>query len=366
MKFLPILLAALALPAAATDYYLIKDETTVADYCSLDGRGSDNSNFSGWATTPTGTTKVQYSNSYGAKDPTGVYHINGHIIRGKPSSMDSYAFEGGELVFDGTNPAINDKMNNSSTLTIGNLRVVSGTHGEIRNGDNGYTKTLAGENWVIEAGGMFGLNMGDENKNKRSFICTATISGGGILAATAGIGSTTSTGGSVTLSGDLSNFTGVLSAGEKGATYTGTHAAAVANRSLVIGAASALPASTPDGDVMLGSVCVTNGATLSFTCDATSPDIRGWTFGSGAVPTVDVASGKTVYVYGPVAGTVGFKKTGAGTLVLNVGGEGAYDTITLTGASTVFAATLSAYAARCEQWLEDRSGSATAGTIFFF
>ena len=172
--------------------------------------------------------------------------------------------------------------------------------------------------------------------------------------------------GAVTLTGDLSGFTGYLSAGENGMTWTGDQSAAIANLQLVIGAASALPQTTPDGDVMLGSVCVTNGATLSFTCDATSPDIRGWTFGSGAVPTVDVASGKTVYVYGPVAGTVGFKKTGAGTLVLNVGGDGAYDTITLTGESTVSAATLNAYAAQCEQWLEDRNSAGAPSTIFFY
>ena len=83
------------------------------------------------------------------------------------------------------------------------------------------------------------------------------------------------------------------------------------------------------------------------------------------MPTVNVDSGKTVYVFGPVTGSVGFKKTGNGTLVLNVGGEGAYDTITLSGSSTVSAATLSAYVAKCEQWLAERGG-ATAPAIFFY
>ena len=172
--------------------------------------------------------------------------------------------------------------------------------------------------------------------------------------------------GAVTLTGDLSGFTGYLSAGENGTTWTGDQATAIKNLKLVIGAASALPVSTPDGDVLVGSVCVTNGATISFSCNATSPDIRGWDFGSGAVPTVNVDSGKTVYVYGPVTGSVGFKKTGSGTLVLNVGGEGAYDTITLSGSSTVSAATLSAYVAKCEEWLEDRNGGASAAAIFFY
>ena len=84
------------------------------------------------------------------------------------------------------------------------------------------------------------------------------------------------------------------------------------------------------------------------------------------MPSVICANDVAQAICRQVQGTVGFKKTGAGTLVLDVGGEGAYEPITLTGQSTVSAATLSAYAARCEQWLEDRNGSATAGTIFFF
>ena len=343
-------LSLLSLPLLATDYYLIKDEAAAQDYCSLDGRGSNNGNYSGWATTSTGTTKVQYDNSYGAVDPDGVYHMNGHLLRGKPNSTSSYSFRGMELVFDGTNPAINDKMNNNSTLTIDNLRVVAGTHGEIRNGDNGHTKILAG-NWTIEAGAMFGLNMGDENKGIRSFVCAATVSGGGILAATAGIGSTTSSGGSVTLSGDLTGFIGILSAGEKGATYTGTHADAVKNRSLVIGAASAFPQATPDDALLERSIVVTNGATISFTCDMTSPVNRGWDFGDGAQPTVNVEIGKTVMILGPVKGSVGFKKTGEGTLILNVGGRGKFDVIEIVGSGDVTAARLADYVEACDRFI---------------
>ena len=359
MKLPLLLLAALALPAAAADYYLLGDDT--GGSCSLDGSGSPY----GWATTSGGTQVATKAN-----DATGVYHLDGHLLRIAVSTAN-LSFGGARLVFDGSLPAINDKYTANATLTLDHLFVPAGKVGELRCGDKN-TKVVAGADWVVESGARLLLNIGEEG-SPRNWNCSATVTGEGTFAAASGVtdsrvwtANSATASGAVTLTGDLSGFTGYLSAGENGMTWTGDQSAAIANLQLVIAAASALPASTPDGDVLLGSVCVTNGATLSFTCDATSPDIRGWTFGSGAVPTVDVASGKTVYVYGPVAGTVGFKKTGAGTLVLNVGGEGAYDTITLTGASTVTAATLSAYAAKCEQWLEDRNGSAAAGTIFFF
>lgn len=359
MKLPLLLLAALALPAAATDYYLRGDDT--GSNCSLDGSGSPY----GWATTSGGTQVATKAN-----DATGVYHLDGHLLRIAVSTAN-LSFGGARLVFDGALPAINDKYTANATLTLDHLFVPAGKVGELRCGDKN-TKVVAGADWVVESGARLLLNIGEEGSS-RNWNCSATVTGGGTFAAASGVtdsrvwtANSATASGAVTLTGDLSGFTGYLSAGENGMTWTGDQAAAIANLKLVIGAASALPQATPDGDVMLGSVCVTNGATISFSCNATSVDVRGWTFGSGAVPTVNVDSGKTVTIQGPVQGTVGFKKTGAGTLVLDVGGEGAYEPITLTGQSTVSAATLSAYAARCEQWLEDRSGSATAGTIFFF
>jgi len=359
MKLPFLLLAALALPVGAADYYLLGDDT--GGSCSLDGAGTP----FGWATT-SGGTKVATK----ANDATGVYHLDGHLLRIAVSTAN-LSFGGARLVFDGALPAINDKYTANATLTLDHLFVPAGKVGELRCGDKN-TKVVAGADWVVESGARLLLNIGEEGSS-RNWNCSATVTGGGTFAAASGVtdsrvwtANSATASGAVTLTGDLSGFTGYLSAGENGMTWTGDQAAAIANLKLVIGAASALPQATPDGDVMLGSVCVTNGATISFSCNATSVDVRGWTFGSGAVPTVNVDSGKTVTIQGPVQGTVGFKKTGAGTLVLDVGGEGAYEPITLTGQSTVSAATLSAYAARCEQWLEDRNGSATAGTIFFF
>lgn len=359
MKLPFLLLAALALPVGAADYYLLGDDT--GSNCSLDGAGTP----FGWATT-SGGTKVRSDTS----DASGVFHLDGHLMRIAVTTAN-LSFGGARLVFDGAKPAINDKYSANETLTLDNVYVPTGHAGELRCGDKN-TKVVAGRNWVVSPGARLLLNIGEEG-SPRNWTCSATVTGEGTFGAASGINDTrvysansASATGSVTLTGDLTGFAGRLSAGENGTTWSGNQANAIKNLKLVIGAASALPQATPDGDVMLGSVCVTNGATISFSCNATSVDVRGWTFGSGAVPTVNVDSGKTVTIQGPVQGTVGFKKTGSGTLILDVGGEGAYQPITLTGQSTVSAATLSAYAARCEQWLEDRSGSATAGTIFFF
>ena len=356
---LPLLLAALALPAGATDYYLRGDDT--GSNCSLNGAGTPY----GWATTSGG---AQVRKDTG--DASGVFHIDGHLMRIADTTAN-LSFGGARLVLDGAKPAINDKYTANATLTLDHVYVPAGNAGELRCGDKN-TKVVAGAGWVVESGARLLLNIGEEGST-RNWTCSATVTGEGTFGAASGVNDTrvysansATASGAVTLTGDLSGFTGYLSAGENGTTWTGDQATAIKNLKLVIGAASALPVSTPDGDVLAGSVCVTNGATISFTCNATSPEIRGWDFGSGAVPTVNVDSGKTVYVYGPVTGSVGFKKTGNGTLVLNVGGEGAYDTITLSGSSTVSAATLSAYVAKCEEWLEDRNGGAAAAAIFFY
>ena len=360
MKLPLLLLAALALPAGAADYYLLGDDT--GGSCSLNGEGTP----VGWATT-SGGAKVRSDTS----DASGVFHLDGHLMRIAVTTAN-LSFGGARLVFDGAKPAINDKYSANETLTLDHVYVPAGNAGELRCGDKEQTKVVAGSDWVVESGARLLLNIGEKD-SARNWTCSATVTGEGTFGAASGVNDTrvysansASATGSVTLTGDLTGFAGRLSAGENGTTWTGNQANAIKNLKLVIGAASALPQATPDGDVMLGSVCVTNGATISFACNATSVDVRGWTFGSGAVPTVNVDSGKTVTIQGPVQGTVGFKKTGSGTLILGVGGDGAYEPITLTGQSTVSAATLSAYAARCEQWLEDRNGSATAGTIFFF
>ncbi|MBR1921465.1 MAG: hypothetical protein IJ829_05620, partial [Kiritimatiellae bacterium] len=196
----------------------------------------------------------------------------------------------------------------------------------------------------------------------RSWSCAATITGEGMLLASAGVydeargvkATGVPNGGTITYTGDLSGFAGYLNAGGFGQTYYSgwTLSQVAAKLTTVIAASSAFPQATPGNNLLERSIIVKEGAKLSFTCDVTSPATRGWDFGDGTVvPTVNVDSGYTVTILGPVKGSAGLNKTGAGTLILNVGGEGEYDTITLTGAGTVTAERLAEYVAACDDYI---------------
>ena len=339
-RLLPLFLfAALALRAGAGDYYLLASDPK--DHSSMSGTGS----AAGWATTPGGAQVAK-----GATDAAGVYHVTGDLMLRTPRADAHYTFGGGRLVFDGTVPCVNLKIPGGKTLTIPDLLVASGTQVDFLTGGSGTVHVLDGTNWTIEAGGVLGLACALHADS--SIACNAAISGAGTVAAV-GRGANA---GSVTLAGDLSGFSGVLNASwQKRATATDVSPADTTAHRLGIAAMSAVPQLTPDGDLLRGAVVVTNGATLAFACGATSPEIRGWDFGSGVPPTVEVADGCTVVVEGPVQGTAGFAKTGAGTLVLNVGGAGGYGTLTLAGATNVSAAALASYVAGCEQWIADRA-----------
>lgn len=88
--------------------------------------------------------------------------------------------------------------------------------------------------------------------------------------------------------------------------------------SVELAGVSSTPADPPAGETAY--VVVTNGATLIVDHDWTSGANRIWDFGNGATPTIYVAAGKTVTINGEVRGSVGFIKSGAGTLVLRRGG----------------------------------------------
>lgn len=354
MRRIPFLLLFLACAASARamEYWL--RESDAKGSCSLDGNGTP----AGWALSSGGAQVAT-----AATDPDGVYHIDGldfvynndtettrGVLRGELTNLKTdYAFQGGRLVFDGCRPAVQTRLDKGKRFTVGDLLVVSGSHGEFRPGVANVTK-LDGTNWTVEAGATLGLNAGDSGT--RGYDCYATVRGEGVFAASAGIcedrgfsvkGTVSS--GTIALYGDLSGFTGVLNAGLPGNTWDKNAAGgnAIENLKLVVADAFALPVSTPDGRLLRGAVAVTNGATISFTCDATSPPVRGWDFGSGAPPTVDVATGKTVTIQGPVDGAAGFRKTGAGTLVLDVDGAGEYGTLSFAGETNVSASVLADY-----------------------
>ena len=369
-KTLPTIIctALLEIPAVLfadyTHYYLIGSDA--GNNCPLDGRGSPR----GWSLAA--DSAAQESTS--ATDPNGIYHINGMdggrtgntsgsnaypgVIRGALATASAnYTFAGHQLVFDGFCPAMQVRQENGKTITFGNVLVVAGVNGEFRNGQGSKTPIVAGSNWVVEEGATLGLSACE---GARGITCSATITGGGKLAAVGGLdewrgymatGSGKGTTRTVTFNGDLSAFEGLFSAGERSncdlAYGTYSHADCVNGLTCVIATPSAFPTNTPDGALLEGAVVVTNGATIRFSCDVTSPANRGWDFGDGAQPTVNVDSGKTLTIKGPVKGTAGLKKTGSGTLVFDMSGVAP---VTLTGTTTLSAAELAAYAALSTAW----------------
>ena len=355
-------LLALAAPARATDYWLVKSETSSGAYSSISGLGTNVAGFSGWTRVAGGTEMEPYGEGdfrFGAVDPDGVYHVdgfgstNGTCVRlmGE-TGQGAYAFRGGALVFEGGKAYLENKTRN--TFTVTNLRVVAGTTAELRTGDaSNTTVTYEGTNWVVEAGAA--LFFGSGGDGWRSAVLKAPVTGSGTIGQTfGGDGGNAGSTGWLRLAGDLGGFSGTIVACEKGMNSTADDsavAAAYARQTLVFVDARAVPQATPDGALLRGAVVVTNGAKVSFSCTATSPEIRGWDFGSGATPTVDVANGRTATILGPVAGAAGLDKTGNGTLVLNVGGAGEYGTMTLSGATNVSAAALADYAEACESWI---------------
>jgi len=84
--------------------------------------------------------------------------------------------------------------------------------------------------------------------------------------------------------------------------------------SVELAGVSSTPADPPAGETAY--VVVTNGATLIVDRDWTSGRNRVWDFGNGAPPTIYVAAGRTVTINGEVRGSVGFRKSGPGMLVL--------------------------------------------------
>ena len=178
---------ALAAPARATDYWLVKAETAAGDYSSLSGYGSTNASFSGWTTVAGGTEKEPFGEGefrFGAVDPDGVYRVdgtglaNGMFVRlmGETGQV-SYAFRGGALVFEGGKACLNNKT--KGTFAATNLTVAAGTTAELRTGDGNATVVYEGANWVVEAGAA--LFFGSGEGSTRTAVVNVPITGAGTI-----------------------------------------------------------------------------------------------------------------------------------------------------------------------------------------
>ena len=216
---------------------------------------------------------------------------NGFTIRAPGGNYD-YTFPGASLTV--VKGAVNHGGEAGKKLTIGDLRVPEG--GACNLSRSGSSRNLAwGGNYSIAERGSLTFQLFDDKTNSIS----ASVSGSGILRFEVYADNRGSRFLDV-LSGDLSAFTGSIEICRPSV--------------LEFASASSIPGNPPAGTT--SSVVVTNGATLIVDQDWRSGSNRVWDFGSGATPSIYVAAGKAVTIYGEVRGSVGFKKTGPGTLVL--------------------------------------------------
>lgn len=321
--------AAAALAAAPLAATQVRAEQNTLYYCggtdaaqtsSLTGTGASQ----GWAETPGGTRMYagMQSNATHVVFGDGVIRT---VIRAVTAS--TAAPSGSTLVFSNCLGSI--AMNipqyvSVPTVTIGSLEVVSGSEvqlpvwGGIKDSSapGGFRRaypTWAGDDWFIETGSSvkFQLN----TACWAGFNCTAVIRGGAgssLKAETVhyDTGQFTLVSNTLRLSGNLSGYSGDLVVGSVG-DQPGFARMELVNE-------YSIPSDPPVAQTAY--VVVTNGATLIVDQDWTSGRNRVWDFGSGEPSTIYVAEGKTVTIKGEVRGSVGFRKSGPGMLVLGGGG----------------------------------------------
>ena len=205
-----------------------------------------------------------------------------------------------------------------ATLTFNNTTLCDGSLFNFECNQNGrYT-------YVTQVGGSFDVKDGATLKftskgggGNNDTPCgvvrlTATVTGKGTIESrllNSSTAVTTSTAKfNQSISGNLSGFTGDLVVYRANLTYPGDLIHELVN-------ANSIPADPAPGETAY--VVVTNKAVLQVDQDWDSGENRIWNFGDSGVPTINVAAGKTVTIRGAVAGSVGFKKTGFGTLAFS-------------------------------------------------
>ena len=313
--------AAAALAAAPLAATQVRAEQNTLYYCggrdaeqtsSLTGTGASQ----GWAETPGGTRMYAGMQS----NATHVVFGDGDI---RTVTASTAAPSGSTLVFSNCLGRIVlniPQYVSVPTVTIGSLEVVSGSEvllpvwGGIKDSSapGGYRRaypTWAGDDWFIETGSSvkFQLN----TACWAGFNCTAVIRGGAgssLKAETVHYDTSqfTLVSNTLRLSGNLSGYSGDLVVGSVG-DQPGFARMELVNE-------YSIPSDPPVAQTAY--VVVTNGATLIVDQDWTSGRNRVWDFGSGEPSTIYVAEGKTVTIKGEVRGSVGFRKSGPGTLVL--------------------------------------------------
>ena len=301
--------------ASAANYYRMAAADPVGT-SSFSGHKNGSTNPTGWSANPDGTGSLVYSVTSG-----NAYFFPTNTSRKirTPTTTTSWAMPADSYltVQRGATMEVAMKFQSSSTLTLHNLHLEenAGALFVPANGVAEEVDTIAGEISMSDGSSLY---LRSYNATRNGLTCNITH----VLSATvAGRGEvctypqesaydpatiTATFGRTERITGDLSGFCGDI--------VCFGHASVAAAVNLELVNAVSIPANPPSGETAY--VVVTNGATLTVDQDWRSGSNRVWDFGSGATPSIYVAAGKAVTIYGEVRGSVGFKKTGPGTLVL--------------------------------------------------
>ena len=275
---------------------------------------SGESASTGWSTTQGGAKEVN-----GITAENAIYHVwTNRNVRSPPQRDYSTPLSSSIVVEPSCEWQIFDKMQ-GNTLTLNNVTVGAGATLAFLpvNDAEEHNDAIAGS-ITLEDGATLLVRASKDKDSARWLTLSASVTGRGAIF----MPSTTT---SYTYSGVLANqITGDISAftGDIG-TWNGSNAV-----SLELVNAVSLPGNPEPGEVAY--VVVTNSATLKIDQNWVSPTNRIWMLGDAGTPTIEVASGRTVVIDGDLAGSVGFNKTGAGTLVLKGASPDLLGTVTIS------------------------------------
>ena len=254
----------------------------------------------GWSTTPGGARAV-----YGITVADAIYHVWTNRTIRSPHSKAYTTIQSSSIVIEPScRWEIFDKMN-GHTLTLNNLTIgvdamlaFTPANDASVSGD-----TLAG-NFTLEDGATLLVSASKEQDSARWQTLSASVTGrGAIFMPSKDSGYTYAGVLANQIAGDISAFTGDIG------TWKGSSAV-----SLELVNPTSLPGNPAPGEVAY--VVVTNAATLKVDSDWVSPTNRIWILGDAGTPTIEIPDGTTVEIDCNLVGSVGFNKTGAGTLVL--------------------------------------------------
>ena len=301
--------------ASAANYYRMAAEDP-SGTSSFSGHKNGSTNPTGWSANPDGTGSLVYSVTSG-----NAYFFPTNTSRKirTPTTTTSWAMPADSYltVQRGATMQVDMKFQSSSTLTLHSLHLEenAGALFVPANGVAEEVDTIAGEISMSDGSSLYLRSI---NATRNGFtanithVLSATVAGRGEVctypqeSAYDPATITATFGRTERITGDLSGFCGNI--------VCFGHASVAAAVNLELVNVVSIPANPPSGETAY--VVVTNGATLTVDQDWKSGSNRVWDFGSGATPSIYVAAGKAVTIYGEVRGSVGFKKTGPGTLVL--------------------------------------------------